>query len=66
MAVLDLITVSTTCPVCGTKSTLQVDRARYRAWQNGYTSIFEDAFPDLSEAENEQLLSGMCKECFDS
>ena len=49
------INVAVTCPFCGTDHAVEVNLAQYEAWQN--------AMPDLTSTEREQLISGLCPKC---
>lgn len=50
------------CCVCGTTHFFELDAEAYDAWQTN-TKI-QDAFPELSVADREILISGTCDECF--
>ena len=58
----DPVEVACVCRVCGAKNTLEVDADSYDQWQGGV--FVQDAFPDLSAAERELLISGTCDPCF--
>ena len=50
--------VAITCPFCGEDYAVEVDLAQYEAWQNG--KLIQNAMPDLTPTEREQLISGLC------
>lgn len=58
-----MMTILTTCPICGKVNEVNVKFEDYLRWQEG--ALIEDAFPYLSVDEKEFLLSGMCPECWD-
>lgn len=51
------------CPFCGTVNTIKVSVEGYEQWKNG--AFVQDAFPKLSLAEREVLISGCCPDCWD-
>ena len=53
--------VAITCPFCGEDYAVEVDLAQYEAWQNG--KLIQNAMPDLTPIEREQLISGLCPKC---
>ena len=55
------IDVSIICPFCGADHTVEVDLARFEAWQSG--ELIQNAMPDLTFTEREQLISGLCPKC---
>ena len=55
------INVEITCPFCGADHTIKVKSAQYEAWQNG--ELIQNAMPDLTPTEREQLISGLCPRC---
>ena len=46
------------CPLCGEDHTVEVNLTQYEAWQNG--ELIQNAMPDLTPTEREQLISGFC------
>ena len=52
------------CPLCAKDTHLVVRKRGYRAWQGGH-AFFDSALPELSDAEHERLLSGMCETCYE-
>ena len=55
------IDIEITCPFCGTDHAGEVDLAKFEAWQNG--ELIQNAMPDLTFTEREQLISGLCPKC---
>ena len=50
--------VDLTCPFCGKDHTVEVSLAGYIEWERG--ELIQNAMPDLTPAEREQLISGLC------
>ena len=55
------IDVEITCPFCGANHAVEVNLAQFEAWQNG--ELIQNAMPDLTFTEREQLISGLCPKC---
>ena len=55
------IDIEITCTFCGTEHAVEVDLAKFEAWQNG--ELIQNAMPDLTFTEREQLISGLCPKC---
>ena len=55
------IDVVITCPFCGEDHAVEVNLTQYEAWQNG--KPIQNAMPDLTPTEREQLISGLCPKC---
>ena len=55
------VKVNVTCPICGHIHTVWCAREGFFRWQSG--ALVQDALPELSATEREQLLSGFCPEC---
>ena len=55
------IDVSIICPFCGKDYAVEVNLTQYEAWQNG--ELIQNAIPDLTPTEREQLISGLCPKC---
>ena len=55
------IDISIICPFCGEDHAVEVDLAKFEAWQNG--ELIQNAMPDLTFTEREQLISGLCPKC---
>ena len=49
------------CPMCGKEHSVVVDFYGYCAWQSG--ELIQNALPELSPTEREQLISNLCPEC---
>lgn len=45
------IDIEITCPFCGTDHAVEVDLAKFKAWQNG--ELIQNAMPDLTFIERE-------------
>lgn len=52
------------CPACGLTDTLEVPMDGYAAWHGG--ELIQDAFPELSAAQREQLITGYHEACWDA
>ena len=50
------------CPACGKRSMVSVPEAGYIAWQQG-TLYAREAFPDLTRAQIDTVLTGWHEEC---
>ena len=50
-----------TCTFCGKFHLVEVDLEQFEAWQNG--ELIQNAMPDLTSTEREQLISGLCPKC---
>ena len=55
------INVPIICPFCGEDHAVEVNLAQYDAWQNG--ELIQNAMPDLTPTEREELISGLCPKC---
>ena len=55
------IDVSIICPFCGANHAVEVNLAQLEAWRNG--ELIQNAMPDLTFTEREQLISGLCPKC---
>ena len=53
--------VDLTCPFCGKDHTVGVSLAGYIEWERG--ELIQNAMPDLSATEREQLISHICPKC---
>jgi hypothetical protein len=51
------------CPECGIRHELVVGLYDYEKWADGQASV-QEAFPDLSPAERELLLTAIDGDCF--
>lgn len=57
--------VTITCPVCWETTDLRIDNEDgYYAWCQG-GMLIQDALPELTASEREQLISGICDTCWD-
>ena len=57
-----MITIENTCPFCGSRHYVFVDEDHFFLWNNGI-ELIQNAMPELSPTEREQLISGICPEC---
>ena len=55
------IDVEMNCPFCGAEHGVEVNLAGLEAWQTG--ELIQNAMPDLTFTEREQLISGLCPKC---
>lgn len=55
------LTVIIGCPFCRKEHRVKVNEDAYYRWQEG--ELIQNAMPDLSPAEREQLISNLCPEC---
>lgn len=55
------IDIEMKCPFCGAEHSVEVKIAKFEAWQNG--ELIQNAMPDLTLTEREQLISGLCLKC---
>ena len=53
--------VAMTCTFCGKFHLAEVDLEQFEAWRNG--ELIQNAMPDLTPTEREQLISGLCPKC---
>ena len=49
---------------CGKRYTVYIDPEDYAVWKSGEAFV-QDAFPYLTAAERELLMTQVCGECFD-
>lgn len=49
------------CPLCGEISTVWADPRAVNRWQEG--ELIQNAMPDLTPAEREVFISGICPDC---
>lgn len=59
------VQLSNSCPLCGTRRTVEVSAEAYENW-NKRGFLIQHAFPELSEDDRELLLSGICSACWPS
>lgn len=57
-----MISVEKACPFCGSRHYVFVDEDHFSLWKNGI-ELIQNAMPELSPTEREQLISGICPEC---
>jgi hypothetical protein len=57
-------TVKTHCMLCKKESSLVVNKASFDKWQAG--ELIQNAIPELTASEREQLISGTCELCWET
>lgn len=50
------------CPFCGNSHYVDVNEDHFSLWNNGI-ELIQNAMPELSSTEREQLISGLCPTC---
>lgn len=59
----DTATVTSTCPYCASKRTMEVELNSLHDWAiNG--RLIQSAFPDMSPTDREALMTGICDDCW--
>lgn len=61
------VRVKVICPFCPEdKKTriMRVNETAYLNWRNGM--LIQDAFPDLTPADREALITGICDKCWEN
>jgi predicted RNA-binding Zn-ribbon protein involved in translation (DUF1610 family) len=58
----ELVDFEATCPMCGKKQVIKVHPVSLVAYENG--ALVQDAFANLTPAERETIVSGICPDCF--
>ena len=58
-----MIALITKCPVCGKEREIHVHEHDYDSYKNG--ALIQEAFPYLSSADRESLVSGVCPDCWE-
>ena len=56
------VCVITVCPICGRGNEVEVNENDYFDWEDGISA--QIAFPYLSTADREKLISGICPTCW--
>lgn len=56
--------ISRECMLCGKPSSVEVSDEGYQKYRGGY--FVQDAFPELTPAEREIIISGSHEACFDA
>jgi hypothetical protein len=54
--------VRVACPMCRESRTLEVPADGFERWQSG--ELIQNAMPELSADDREQLISGTCGKCW--
>jgi hypothetical protein len=55
------LTITIQCPFCGDYHEVDVNEIAYDNWQSG--ELIQNAMPDLTPTEREQLISHLCPAC---
>ena len=55
------LTITIQCPFCGEYHEVDVNEAAYDNWRTG--ELIQNAMPDLTPTQREQLISGLCIKC---
>ena len=61
---MNMHTIDTHCPICGSHDAIEVPVSQYMDWQMG--SLIQHAFPQLTATEREQIITGICGPCWDT
>ena len=56
-----MMMIEITCPFCGATHFVTCSAEGFEAWQNG--ELIQNALPELTPTEREQLISQICPEC---
>ncbi len=56
-----ILNFNMTCPFCGGSHNLDVDFGQFLDWRNG--TPIQNAMPNLSPTQREQLISNICPSC---
>jgi hypothetical protein len=59
-----IIQIETTCPVCGRTDHIPVRHGAYVLWHE-CGKLIQDAMPELSATQREQLITGICGPCWE-
>lgn len=55
------LTITIQCPFCGEYHEVDVNETAYDSWKGG--ELIQNAMPDLTPTQREQLISGLCIKC---
>ena len=58
------VTILTFCPYCNGTNDVTVSLPAYIRW-NREGELIQNAFPELSPDDREQLMTGICPECWE-
>lgn len=56
--------IFTKCPICGSEKVFNVTDAQWNMYNSREYHI-QDIFPELSPADRERMITGICGKCFD-
>ena len=59
--------ISIKCTMCNAPQELNISQTQYQDWRLNRESlpVVQDHFPELTDAQRELLISGVCGGCFD-
>lgn len=60
----EIMLVTATCPQCHKPDLLELSEAGFTAWRLG--KLIQEALPELSNTQREQLITGTCQPCWDA
>ena len=55
------LTITLQCPFCGDYHKVSMNETTYYNWCSG--ELIQNAMPDMTPTEREQLISGLCPNC---
>jgi len=61
---MEMMWITTVCPICGEVFEFDVPADGYRAWQEG--ELIQNAMPNLAPEYREMLMSHICPFCWDA
>lgn len=59
----NLVDYNARCPFCGDLNIIKVPEESLQAYNNGV--LAQNAFPNLTAAEREMIITGICPKCWD-
>ena len=59
----ELVEYRASCPFCGAVNVIKVPKLGLQAYNNG--ALVQRAFPNLTAAERELIITGICSKCWD-
>ena len=61
---MNTVNIKTVCPLCEKETIITVDKEKFEKYQNG--ALIQNCFPELSPEVREQLISGICPDCWNT
>jgi hypothetical protein len=61
---IQILYIKTQCPFCHKITSISVPADKWKAFQ--YGALVQVAFPDMKPEEREQILTGICPDCWNS